>query len=451
MNEKSESKNKLYCKLCDKNYKSMSSLCNHNKKFHSKIVSITQSNGINQKNDVIIESPLPENNKNQILICKYCTKNFSHRNNRWRHEQKCKNIYDETKSKEKEKEIELEKIKLEQINAEKEKINAEKEKINAEKEKINAQKELIKLKFKNSDDQNKITSLESQVNNSSLPINSQLINTIIEKDKEIEKLKNNNLTSQNDIVVVNKEISQINTLTLNDVVIVSRSEDNYINATQLCQAGNKKFNDWYRLDSTKQLTDALNCDTGIPVSQLVDVKKGNSSEFNQGSWIHPDLAIQLAQWISPLFALQVSKWIRSLFTDGYVNINLKNEIKDKDKKIKLLENTYLKKHKRTQYPTENVVYLLTTEEHKKNRIYIVGRAKKLTGRLSGYNKTLEHDVVYYKSCDSLTNLIKTEDIILFKLEKYRCQANRDRFVLPLEKDISFFTDIYDEVLSFINI
>ena len=81
-------------------------------------------------------------------------------------------------------------------------------------------------------------------------------------------------------------------------------------------------------------------DMGIPTSQLIDIKKGNSGEFFQGTWIHPDLAIQLAQWLSPKFAIQVSKWIRQLFTNGKVEITEKllTENKLKDQKIKLLED-----------------------------------------------------------------------------------------------------------------
>ena len=82
-------------------------------------------------------------------------------------------------------------------------------------------------------------------------------------------------------------------------------------------------------------------------SQLVEVNRGQSSKFKQGSWIHPDLAIQLAQWINPTFALQVSKWIRTLFNDGSVKVDLKAlkdrdiEIKMKDHRIKLLEDKCL--------------------------------------------------------------------------------------------------------------
>jgi hypothetical protein len=38
------------------------------------------------------------------------------------------------------------------------------------------------------------------------------------------------------------------------------------------------------------------------------------SEINQGTFAHPDIAIQIAQWRSPKFALQVSRWIHELLT-----------------------------------------------------------------------------------------------------------------------------------------
>lgn len=98
---------------------------------------------------------------------------------------------------------------------------------------------------------------------------------------------------------------ELQTLTYNNMVIESRSSDNFINATQLCKAGGKHFKHWYALDSTKELINMLdgNLKVGIPTFKSVDVKKGRYG----GSWIHPDLAVQLAQWISPMFAIQVSR------------------------------------------------------------------------------------------------------------------------------------------------
>ncbi len=104
------------------------------------------------------------------------------------------------------------------------------------------------------------------------------------------------------------------TLALNGIAIEVR-EDQYINATQLCKAGGKKFHDWYRLDTTKELISALGeilqTEEGWDLTKpLVDIKKGgNNKTILQGSWVHPDLAVQLAQWISPKFAIQVSRWV----------------------------------------------------------------------------------------------------------------------------------------------
>ena len=295
------------------------------------------------------------------------------------------------------------------------------------------------------------------------PINNQLINIIVDKNKTIEELTtkiNYNVNNESiiDNKILGKPLIEFHKLTLNDVIIVSRTEDNYINATQLCQAGSKQFNDWFRLNTTKQLISVLEAETGIPVSgpdSLIDIYKGGNNKYNQGSWVHPDLAIQLAQWLSPFFALQVSSWIRTLFTNGNVSIDVKlledcqKEIILKDQKIQLLQDICLKKQKRQDYPENNVIYILSTEDNKKKRIYIIGKTKKLKDRLGPYNKTAEHGVEYYKSCNNKENMDIAETIILSKLEKYREKANRDRFILPVEKDIKYFIDIIDNCVNFL--
>ena len=219
-----------------------------------------------------------------------------------------------------------------------------------------------------------------------------------------------------------------------DIVIVSRCEDNYINATQLCQADGKRFNHWYSLDTTKQLINEAATEAGIPASgavSLIEINKGGFEKNNQITWIHPDLAIQLAQWISPKFALQVSKWIRTLFTTGSISLDIKTiedhsiELKLKDQEIQLIKDTYLKKHKRDNYPEHNVIYILTTEDNKKKHIYIIGKAKILKNRLSGYNKTAEHEVVYIKACKNEDDMKLAELIVLNKLKQYKEKANRD--------------------------
>ena len=48
--------------------------------------------------------------------------------------------------------------------------------------------------------------------------------------------------------------------------------------------------------------------------------------------------------------------------------------------------------------------MLTTQDHKKRNIYIIGKATNLTERLSTYNKTCDHEVIYYKSCENEENM-----------------------------------------------
>ena len=41
-----------------------------------------------------------------------------------------------------------------------------------------------------------------------------------------------------------------------------------------------------------------------------------------------------------------------------------------------------------------------------------------------------------------------EQMVINKLQDYKEKANRDRFILPLEKDITFFTDTIDKSINF---
>jgi hypothetical protein len=112
-------------------------------------------------------------------------------------------------------------------------------------------------------------------------------------------------------------------LVLHDVdgkVVQQRGTDGYINATQLCQAAGKLFADYKRLESTKEFLNELSSIVGIPTMELVQAKTGNAVQGG-GTWVHPDVAVNLAQWLSARFAVLVSKWVRELLTKGVVAIN----------------------------------------------------------------------------------------------------------------------------------
>ena len=54
--------------------------------------------------------------------------------------------------------------------------------------------------------------------------------------------------------------------------------------------------------TTKEFLYALESDIGIPISLLLQGKKGGMW-LEQGTWVHPDVAINLGQWCSPKFVV----------------------------------------------------------------------------------------------------------------------------------------------------
>lgn len=125
-------------------------------------------------------------------------------------------------------------------------------------------------------------------------------------------------------------------------------------------------------------------------------------------------------------------------------------IKGNFKRIKYLENKYLKRQPREQYSEKNVIYILTTESLKKDNIYILGKTTNLTNRLSTYNKTCDHQVIYYRECQDKETMNIAEPIIFNKLKNYKEVENRERFILPKNKDISLFINQIDSCIDFLS-
>lgn len=91
-------------------------------------------------------------------------------------------------------------------------------------------------------------------------------------------------------------------------IIAQRATDGYINATAMCKAAGKAWADYERINSTKAFLAALSADMGIPITDLVQSSRGGIPGL-QGTWVHPQVAINLAQWASPRFAVMVSRWV----------------------------------------------------------------------------------------------------------------------------------------------
>lgn len=98
-------------------------------------------------------------------------------------------------------------------------------------------------------------------------------------------------------------------------LIHQRAVDGYVNATAMCNASGKAFADYARLRVTGEFMEELSRSMGIPMDQLVYTIKTGTNE-NRGTWVHPDVAINLGQWCSPRFAVAVSQWVREWLSGG---------------------------------------------------------------------------------------------------------------------------------------
>ena len=104
----------------------------------------------------------------------------------------------------------------------------------------------------------------------------------------------------------------------NTEFIIPMRNDGYIFATGLCKIANKRLTKWKNLKETELLVKNLEISLTLKrPTKLIEVYKAGN-KYNQGTWIHPDLGLSLAQWCSPNFSLQVSKWIRELIVTGKV-------------------------------------------------------------------------------------------------------------------------------------
>ncbi|HFA7728994.1 TPA: KilA-N domain-containing protein [Neisseria gonorrhoeae] len=109
---------------------------------------------------------------------------------------------------------------------------------------------------------------------------------------------------------------------------VSFRQDGFLNATSIAAHFGKLPKDYLKTEQTQQyisaLAESLSERTKILTDEnrLVIVKKGNSKNFTQGTWLHPKLAIHFARWLNPRFAVWCDEQIEILL-NGNVSDGIK--------------------------------------------------------------------------------------------------------------------------------
>ncbi|MFC2292525.1 MAG: KilA-N domain-containing protein, partial [Kingella oralis] len=98
---------------------------------------------------------------------------------------------------------------------------------------------------------------------------------------------------------------------------VSFRQDGFLNATQIAAHFGKLPKDYLKTEQTQQyiaaLAESLSERTKILTdkNQLVIIKKGGAE---QGTWLHPKLAIHFARWLDPRFAVWCDEQIEQILS-----------------------------------------------------------------------------------------------------------------------------------------
>jgi len=130
-------------------------------------------------------------------------------------------------------------------------------------------------------------------------------------------------------------------------ITFQRQEDGYINATALCNNAGREFHTWNRSKATQEFLKELSAEPQFCGTELVQIQKGGEPHL-QGTWVHPQVAINLSQWLSPKFAVQVSKWVNNWITQKQMpqqlsRLEILQIALESEKKVLELENTVKEK------------------------------------------------------------------------------------------------------------
>lgn len=95
---------------------------------------------------------------------------------------------------------------------------------------------------------------------------------------------------------------------VNDVVISEmRKADGYVNATRMCQAAGKLWGNYFQNQRTQHFLEAASTTIGKPIVELV--VQQHSGNGGRHTWVHPQIAINLAAWCSAEFDAAVSSLV----------------------------------------------------------------------------------------------------------------------------------------------
>jgi hypothetical protein len=99
----------------------------------------------------------------------------------------------------------------------------------------------------------------------------------------------------------------MNTIKLNNTIILCRPTDGYVSAKRICLSVNKDFYEWNNLNKVKSfISDLYESQEDKKYKVIID------DDGTDEIWIHPHLAICLGKWISDEYENEILLWLVNL-------------------------------------------------------------------------------------------------------------------------------------------
>ena len=214
----------------------------------------------------------------------------------------------------------------------------------------------------------------------------------------------------------------------NGIDIGQRTRDGYINATAMCKATNKLLADYLRLSSTKSYLEGLSVDMGIPISVLVQIQKGGKSG-DQGTWVHPEIAVDIGQWCSVPMRIAVNRWVVDWMSSGrnpladIDRVGLRASLKD-DSRLRMTDQVKVHLEKIRRYDDKKYRGIYFARVHDAINVAITSEtAKQMRERLSSVlNRRVKQDELirdyfpsevlnrYISLCEASANLMIQDEL-----------------------------------------
>ncbi len=178
-------------------------------------------------------------------------------------------------------------------------------------------------------------------------------------------------------------------------------QDGYINGTQLCHAANKQFKHWNENKKSKAFINLISLSSGISRNNLIKYT-------NKITWVHPQIAMNIAKWISPEFDVKITQWIfklsneESSHTESSHTESSRTESSHTESNPSIIQtsiNSFKRYVNINNFNEENVIYIAYVGTKDSIPHLKIGESSQLSKRIKCHSSDFDtFDLIHVTAC-----------------------------------------------------